>query len=57
MSAPPVTSADAESTALPGSPTPVLVRALRLALRPLVRLMLARGITYPYLADPRPTAA
>jgi hypothetical protein len=51
MSAPPVTSADAESTALPGSPTPVLVRALRLALRPLVRLMLARGITYPYLAD------
>jgi hypothetical protein len=51
MSAPPLTSADAETTALPGSPTPVLVRALRLALRPLVRLMLARGITYPYLAD------
>ncbi|MGV3726326.1 DUF6502 family protein [Hydrogenophaga sp.] len=32
-------------------PSPALVRALRQALRPLVRLMLAQGITYPYLAD------
>lgn len=51
MSDQPLTSAPSGSTSLPGSPAPVLVRALRLALRPLVRLMLARGITYPYLAD------
>jgi hypothetical protein len=51
MSDQPLTSAPSGSTGLPGSPAPVLVRALRLALRPLVRLMLARGITYPYLAD------
>jgi hypothetical protein len=51
MSDQPLTTADPGSTGLPGAPTPVLVRALRLALRPLVRLMLARGITYPYLAD------
>ena len=36
---------------LPGSPSPAMVRALRQVLRPLVRLMLAQGITYPYLAD------
>jgi hypothetical protein len=35
----------------PGGPSPALVRALRQLLRPLVRLMLAQGITYPYLAD------
>jgi Family of unknown function (DUF6502) len=33
------------------SPPAALVRALRQVLRPLVRLMLARGITYPYLAE------
>ena len=33
------------------TPSPVLVLALRRVLRPMVRLMLARGITYPYLAD------
>jgi hypothetical protein len=35
----------------PASPPAALVLALRQALRPLVHLMLARGITYPYLAD------
>ena len=33
------------------TPSPALVLALRRVLRPMVRLMLARGITYPYLAD------
>lgn len=33
------------------TPSPVLVLALRRVLRPLVRLMLARGITYPYFAE------
>ena len=33
------------------TPSPALVRALRLVLRPLVRLMLAQGITYPYLSE------
>ena len=31
--------------------SPMLTRALRQVLRPLVRLMLARGVTYPYLAE------
>lgn len=35
----------------PHGPSPAVVRALRRILRPLVRLMLAQGITYPYLAD------
>lgn len=33
------------------SPPATLVRALRRVLRPLVRVMLAQGITYPYLAE------
>jgi Family of unknown function (DUF6502) len=33
------------------TPSPALVMALRRVLRPMVKLMLARGITYPYLAD------
>ena len=33
------------------TPSPVLVLALRRVLRPMVKLMLARGITYPYLTD------
>lgn len=33
------------------TPSPVLVLALRRVLRPLVRLMLARGVTFPYLAE------
>ena len=33
------------------TPTPALVLALRRVLRPLVKLMLARGVTYPYLCD------
>jgi Family of unknown function (DUF6502) len=35
----------------PGGPSPALVRALRKLLRPLVKLMLSHGITYPYLSD------
>ncbi|MGS5085793.1 DUF6502 family protein [Hydrogenophaga sp. A37] len=37
--------------AAPGGPSPALVRALRKLLRPLVKLMLSQGITYPYLSD------
>ena len=33
------------------TPSPALVLALRRVLRPMVKLMLSRGITYPYLAD------
>ena len=33
------------------TPSPALVRALRRVLRPLVGLMLARGMTFPYLAE------
>lgn len=33
------------------TPSPALVRALRHVLRPLVRLMLAHGITYPYVCE------
>lgn len=33
------------------TPSPVLVRALRHVLRPLVKLMLSHGITYPYLCE------
>ena len=33
------------------APSPTLVAALRRVLRPLVRLMVARGITYPHLSD------
>jgi hypothetical protein len=33
------------------SPSPSLVAALRRVLRPMVRLMVARGITYPHLSD------
>lgn len=32
-------------------PSPAFVLALRRVLRPLVRLMLARGVTFPYLAE------
>ncbi len=39
------------STPSPAGPAPALVRALRHVLRPLVRVMLAQGITYPYLAE------
>lgn len=35
----------------PAGPPPSLVRALRKVLRPFVRVMLSRGITYPYLAE------
>lgn len=34
-----------------GAPPPSLVTALRRILRPLIRLLLARGITYPFLAN------
>jgi hypothetical protein len=39
------------STATPSSPSGAFVAALRRVLRPLVRLMLAQGITYTYLAE------
>ena len=35
----------------PTGPSPAVVQALRRILRPLVRLMLAQGITYPYLTE------
>ncbi|MEJ2346701.1 MAG: SDR family NAD(P)-dependent oxidoreductase, partial [Gammaproteobacteria bacterium] len=34
-----------------GAPTPSLVTALRRVLRPLIRLLLASGVTYPFLAN------
>jgi len=34
-----------------GTPSPALVRALKLMLKPLVRLLLANGITYPFLTN------
>ncbi|MCB2018192.1 MAG: hypothetical protein KDF54_11905 [Hydrogenophaga sp.] len=49
--APSPKSAPALRGVAPGGPSPVLVRALRKVLRPLVRLMLSHGITYTYLAD------
>ncbi len=33
------------------SPSPAFVRALRMALRPVVRAVMAQGITFPYLAE------
>lgn len=33
------------------SPSPALIRALRTALRPLIRVMLAQGVTLPYLTE------
>lgn len=41
---------DSSSTS-PAGPPPSLVRALRKVLRPVVRVMLSQGITYPYLAE------
>ncbi|MBG6072479.1 MULTISPECIES: DUF6502 family protein [unclassified Polaromonas] len=35
----------------PATPSPALVLALRRVLRPMVKLLLAQGITYPYLAE------
>lgn len=35
----------------PDTPSPILVSALRRLLRPLVRLLISRGIHYPYLAE------
>lgn len=39
------------SESAPTGPSPAVVHALRRILRPLVRLMLAQGITYPYLTE------
>jgi Family of unknown function (DUF6502) len=44
---PPPDSIDAPSTGAP----PALIKALRQALRPLLRVMLARGITLPYITE------
>ncbi len=42
---------DANTTSTVSTISPALVRALRRILRPLVKLMLAKGITYVYLID------
>lgn len=47
---PPRPDPHAEQGATTG-PSPALVAALRRVLRPLVRLMVSRGITYPHLSD------
>jgi hypothetical protein len=39
------------SSSGPGAPPPPLISALRRLLRPLVRLLLANGVTYPFLAN------
>ena len=36
---------------MPGQPRPSVVAAMRRLLRPLVRLLVGQGITYPFLAD------
>jgi hypothetical protein len=36
---------------MPGAPRPAVVAALRRVLRPIVRLLLGHGITFPYLGD------
>jgi hypothetical protein len=48
-----VTPVDAsvEGGAMPGQPRASVVAALRRLLRPLVRLLVSQGITYPFLAD------
>lgn len=43
--------AERNAAAPGGAPPQALVRALRRVLRPLVRLMLARGVTFPFLAE------
>jgi len=40
-----------DSGAMPGQPRAAVVGALRRVLRPLVRLLVGQGITYPFLAD------
>ena len=40
-----------ETTNSPGAPPPALVQALRRLLQPLVRLLLRRQATYPFLAS------
>ena len=39
------------SRTAPGEPSTALVRAITRLARPLVRLLIARGITFPYLAN------
>lgn len=50
VAAPGAATSEANAGAVVG-PSPALVQALRRLLWPLVRLMLARGITYPFLAE------
>ena len=45
-----IAAMDSSSTS-PAAPPKSLVRALRKVLRPVVRVMLSQGITYPYLAE------
>lgn len=51
MPSPPPNNDQPSGAKAPGGPSPVVVRALRKLLRPLVRLMLSEGITYPYLSE------
>jgi hypothetical protein len=44
-------SADPLGAPAPGAPSRAVVEALRKLLRPLVKLMLTQGITFPYLSD------
>lgn len=44
-------SPDGGAPLRPGDPPQALVHALQRVLRPLIRLMLSRGITYPYLSE------
>ncbi len=46
-----IPSPEHSGAASPGGPSVALVGALRRLLRPLVKLMLSQGITYPYLSD------
>jgi len=40
-----------DSGAMPGQPRAAVVAALRRVLRPLIRLMVSQGITFPFLSD------
>ena len=42
---------DTDGPAMPGQPRAAVVAALRRVLRPLVRLLVGQGITYPFLSD------
>lgn len=47
----PANSANVATVTSAGSVSPAFVRTLKHVLRPMVRLMLAQGVTYPYLSN------